>query len=83
MRVYFTTWGHGVKGLRRVPAYAMRKHTGLHAAYDVVDAIARANNLASISLRHDGGAIYQATLGKRCRAGGYAPEAEIWFCIDG
>lgn len=80
MRIYFTTWG--CKGLR-IPAYAMRKHTGLHASYDIVDAIARANGLASISLRNDGGAIYQATLGKRCKGGGYAPEAKLWFRIDG
>ena len=83
MRVYFTICGRGVKGLRKVPAYAMRGDTGLSAAYDVVDAIARANRLASISLRHDGGAIYNATLGKRCRGGGYTPTAEIWFCIHG
>ena len=83
MRVYFTIWGHGVKNLRKIPAYAMRSHTGLNAAYDVVDAIARANSLASISLRHDGGAIYNATLGKRCRGGGYTPTADIRFCIHG
>ena len=80
MRVYFTIWGRGVKGLRKVPAYAMRGDTGLSAAYDVVDAIARANNLVSASVRRDSGAIYQATLGKPCR-GGVSVVAEIWFRI--
>lgn len=81
MRIYFTAWGHGVQNLRRIPAYAMRKHDGISVGFDVVDAIARANGLHSITLRYDGGSVYQATLGKRCRGGGYTPTAEIWFRV--
>ena len=85
MRVYFSAWGRGASALR-IPAYAMRRNEGLDAAFDVVDAIARANRLAAASLRLSGAnggyiPIYQATLGKRCRGGGIAPTAEIWFCI--
>jgi hypothetical protein len=81
MRVKFDVWGHGVQNLRKIPAYAMRKQDGISAAYDVADAMARANGLVSASVRHDGGNVYQATLAKRCRSGGYTPKAEIWFRI--
>ena len=87
MRVHFTAWGRGIAALK-IPAYAMRRGDGISAAFDVVDAIARANGLAAASARQDGingdgEPIYQATLGKRCRGGGVAPAAQIWFRITG
>ena len=80
MRIHLTAWGNGAQPLR-IPAYAMRRDTGLSAAYDAANAIARANRLVCASLRHDGGNVYQVTLAKRCRAGGYTPKAEVWFRI--
>ena len=82
MRLYFEAWEHGAQSLRKIPAYAIRKQSNVSAAHDVVDAIARANNLVSASVRRDSGAIYQATLGKLCRGGGVSVVAEIWFRID-
>ena len=83
MRLYFEAWEHGAQSLRKIPAYAIRKQSNVSAAHDVVDAIARANGLVWISLSHEGGVIYQATLGERCQSGGYTPKAKIRFCIHG
>jgi hypothetical protein len=81
-RVYFSVWGMA-RGLE-MPAYAMREEWESRGGA-VARAIARKNGLHAITCRADSGiggsVIYQATLGHRCRGGGWTPTREIWIAV--
>lgn len=91
-RIYFEAWGYNEE--IEMPAYAVDKNRDCSFTSDIIaDAIARKNGLAvcagpkseriSMSSGEPDEYIYQMTLGKPCKTGGYSVVSPVWFSYGG